>query len=91
MWYTMNGNVCKSARIKKAYEIHLWKTCSLSCDTPVIKVIQFVLVAVALADISMSKRGHVLGTYKTNGIHARLIQPDLVASGGEPPNISSTQ
>lgn len=45
---TMNGNVCISAKIRKAYEIHLWKTCSFSWVTPVNSVIQFVLVAVAL-------------------------------------------
>lgn len=71
----MNGNVWRSARIKKAYEIHLWKTCSLSCETPVQRVIQFVLVAVA----------------KTNGIHASASHPDLVARGGEPPNLMSDQ
>lgn len=30
-------------------------------------------------------------TYKTNGMHARAIQPDLVPNGGEPPKASLDQ
>ena len=31
------------------------------------------------------------GTYKTKGIHARAIHPDLVPRGGEPPKSSLGQ
>ena len=46
----MKGNVCISARMRKAYEIQRWKTCSFSCETPVTSVIHFTLLAVALRD-----------------------------------------
>jgi hypothetical protein len=83
----MNGKVCRSARIKKAYAIHLWKTWSLSCETPVNNVIQFVLLAVALDAVSVLEASSRLmyQSHKTNGMHARLSQPDLVASAGESP------
>ena len=44
----MNGKVCSNASRKKAYAIHRWNTWSRSYDIPVSKVIQFVLLAVAL-------------------------------------------
>jgi hypothetical protein len=57
----------------------------------VTNVIQFTLVAVALLQLVVKKFEWVRDAYKTNGIHASAIQPDLVASGGEPPYISSDQ
>lgn len=51
----MNGNVCISARSMKAYAIPRWKTCSFSWVTPVTRVIQLVLLAVALHHVSKSR------------------------------------
>lgn len=39
----------------------------------------------AESDISASQRLKNSETYKTKGIHAKAIHPDLVAKGGEPP------
>jgi hypothetical protein len=58
---------------------------------PVRSVIQFAFVAVALEGLAL-RRVHIARlTYKTNGMHASAIQPDLVASAGEPPYIMSGQ
>ena len=47
-------------------------------------------VAVALSHMSISSYSKQQ-TYKTNGIHAKLNHPDLVAKAGELPNFSSDQ
>lgn len=70
--------------MKKAYEIHRWNIWSFSCVTPVRSVIQFVLLAVALWTVS-SFHGNEWRTYKTKGMHAKAIHPDLVPRGGELP------
>lgn len=88
----MNGKVCISERIKKAYAVHRWNTCTFSCETPVTSVTQLALLAVALRDIStVDEYRYTPVAYKTNGIHARASHPDLVANGGEPPYMSVDQ
>lgn len=54
---------------------------------PVKSVIQLDLLAVALWKISirMNACWVVWAAYKTKGMHARAIHPDLVPNGGEPP------
>lgn len=47
------------------------------------RVIQFVLLAVALRNQHVVIRGLEIKAYNTNGIHPRASHPDLVARGGE--------
>lgn len=58
---------------------------------PVKSVIQFALLAVALNNVSVRDDLSVGYTHKTNGMQAKAIHPDRVASGGDPPYISSDQ